>query len=191
MFNLVQPRVALVLLPFCSTDTPPVGLAILTAILRQRGLQVLPMDLNLKTRNTAPAELLYLWSGQQMVELVEEAPFAALLERAGMLVEQCAAKILETEADVVGFSMFTTNARFTAEVARLVHQRDSNRRIIFGGPSCKVTGERQWVGAGLAEAWICGDGEDALPAVLEGEEEECPTGVILGVETDPGFALEH
>ena len=191
MLNLDKPSVALAILPFCSTDTPPVGLAVLTSILRHRGYDTRPLDLNLEARDIAPPALKYLWSGQQMMELVEPEPFAALVQRSEMLVEFCCQRLQETGAEVIGFSLFTTNVRFTAEVARRLRQRAGNQVIIFGGPSCKVTGERQWIGAGLANAWICGDGEDLLPAVLELEDEEAPPGVILGLDTDPGFTVEH
>ena len=190
MLNLDNPRVALTILPFCSTDTPPVGLAMLTSILRQRGYDVTPLDLNLEARAVAPEALKYLWSGQQMMELVEPEPFAALLNQAEMLVEFCCQRLQESEADVIGFSLFTTNVRFTAEVARRLRQRAGERVIIFGGPSCKVTGEREWMGPGLANAWICGDGEDLLPAVLELDDAQAPAGVILGLDTDPAFTVE-
>ena len=191
MLNLDNPRVALTLLPFCSTDTPPVGLAILSAILRERGYEVCALDLNLEARDAATLDLSYLWSGQQMMELVEPEPFKALLPRVEVLVEFCINRLRESRADVLGFSLFTTNVRFTAEVVRRLRQREGAPVVIFGGPSCKVTGEREWMGPGLANAWVCGDGEDLLPAVLELDDEQAPPGVILGLDTDPAFTVEY
>ena len=191
MFELEKPTITLALLPFCSTESPPVGLAILTGILRQRGYEVTVLDLNLETRERAPGELRYLWSGQQMVELIEPGPFNTLHRRAKALVDYCTERLLATKTHAIGLSLFTTNVRFSTAVAWNIRHRDPRQIIIMGGPSCKVVGERQWVGPDLADAWVCGDGEEALIAILEGKEEEAPDGVYLGQSLDPAFTMEH
>ena len=193
MFKLDNPAVTLALLPFCSIDTPPVGLAILTGILRQRAYTTTTLDLNLETRERAPGRLLHFWSGHHMEELVGPTQFATLSSQIEDLVAYCVDRLLEAKTEVIGLSLFTTNVRFTIEVVKRLRLREPGKIIIFGGPSCKVVGERQWVGPGVTDAWVCGDGEQALPAILDPRNlpADAPPGVYLGLDIDPAFTMEQ
>lgn len=189
-----QEDIVLTLCPFCDMETPPIGMAILLAELRARGLTARVIDLNAEALAAATPKQRAFWDRQKyLLDLMDPTRFRQLLPELGGILEFCRQRLLELPSRFIGFSTFNQNMRFSAAVAAEVLKEDPAPKIIFGGPSCLVAGERQWVGQGIVDAFVVGDGEEVLPRVME---ELCaPTprslgGVIFTSQDDPGAVVE-
>lgn len=175
--------VVLTMMPFCSVDTPPVGLGLLAAALTERWHAVDVVDLNVELLRSAPEHMHGWWFGQQNANFLDPHRFAALMPELEPLLHAAVESLLELPHRVIGFATYSSNLRFSAEVARRIHELDPWRLILFGGPSARLGGERRWVGPGVVDAWIAGEAEEVLPALLDGEADDHPA-LTVGRDAD-------
>jgi hypothetical protein len=179
----------LVLCPFCSLDTPPIGVAILLSVLRRRGHEATARDLNAELFHSSPPSLQRCWDGQKVLDLIDADRFNSLLPELEPLLIRCTDALCQQPARFIGFSVFRTNLRFSVEVARRVKARAPERTVIFGGPSCDIPGERAWITPGCADALVTGEAEEVLPSLLAALDsdrpDEIPAGTMLAPDGDP------
>ncbi len=186
--------ITLTICPFCELETPPIGIAILRSALRRQGLTARVIDLNAEELAAAEPDRRLLWDRQRyLMDLMDPARFVRLLPELDPILERCVARLLSTPARFIGFSTFNQNMRVSAEIAARIRRADPSRKIIFGGPSCLVAAERQWVPEGAVDAFVVGDGEEALPgamAALDADQPSAMAGVVFTCQDDPGAMVE-
>jgi radical SAM superfamily enzyme YgiQ (UPF0313 family) len=122
---------------------PPLGVAYLAAVLRERGLEVDLFD----------------------------ASFAR------QPLREIARLVADTHYDLVGISAMTSMIGDAAEIARAVKSVSPETVVIAGGPHPTVAPEHT-LSLGVFDAVVLGEGEETLPALIEGG---------LRIEEQPGL----
>lgn len=131
-------KVALIQCPSWSEIAPPYSPALLAACLMQKGHEVDCFDLNIKFYNylrTAEIEASWGTSGESNAWL-EKDYVINLLERHNSYVDYLVSQILDRDAQIIGFTVCDTSRVFSEEVARKIKEKNRNKIIVFGGPSC-------------------------------------------------------
>jgi len=164
--ELKKSQVLLVIFPFSNLDIPPLGIAILVSVIGSHGFFPGVLDLNAETFHNASEDDRPLWNGQNALELIDVYRFERLAEKIEPMIDYCCKRILKSSAPIVGFSLFSPNVRFSNEVAKRIKFMDPDRKILMGGPSCQLPGERRWIGSGVADAFVAGEAEEVMGQLL-------------------------
>jgi hypothetical protein len=98
--------------------------------------------------------------------------------------DPAAAAAALAEADLLGISLYTWNARYTLEVARQAKALRPSLRVVAGGPSvprrlearARFLDTHPWV-----DALVLGEGEHAFVEVVRATRDGTPLGTIAGV----------
>lgn len=152
--------------PFLPTGAP-LGLACLAAHLEAHGFRVEVLDLNIELYHRVDSDLRRLWTWKQgrVWERKE-----LLLQVFRQQIEWAADRILETGANVLGFSMGSRREPVTCEMIKAIAERGERRRVVIGGAGCLETRSRDLVQRevpGLVDALVMGEGEAPLLEYME------------------------
>jgi anaerobic magnesium-protoporphyrin IX monomethyl ester cyclase len=84
------------------------------------------------------------------------------------LLEDFVNKILETEVDLIGFSIFNSSAELSLFIAEKIKKIDQNKKIIFGGPHCAphMNGAEIFKNSSV-DMMAIGEGETILDEVID------------------------
>ncbi|MFA7637455.1 MAG: cobalamin-dependent protein, partial [Monoglobales bacterium] len=96
-------------------------------------------------------------------------------------IHRAAAKILRSDAEIIGFSCYIWNIEYVIKLAQTVKKSDSGRRIVFGGPEAYCNAERLLNENPFIDAVIVGEGEKAVFDMLKSAIADR---IIFGVQTD-------
>ena len=163
-------KIALVLCPSWTVESPPYTLALLSAILRKQGHSVKCFDLNIDMfRHCDDKEEINTWQmDEKGVCWYEEGYTLDFIQRHNEYIEKIIDNIFSYGAEVIGFTVYSTSKHFSYEVARRIKERDNKKIIIFGGPQCfkncegMDTLKRPYVDA------VCfGEGDTTFPNMLD------------------------
>lgn len=131
-------KVALIQCPSWSETAPPYALGLLAACLEQAGHEVYCFDLNINFYNHLKknnAELSWGTSGGSNswfeIDYVHK-----LIEDNKTHIEHLVCEILKVDARVIGFTVQDTSRIFSERIAEMIKEKDKEKIIIFGGPSC-------------------------------------------------------
>lgn len=131
-------KVALIQCPSWSETSPPYALGLLTACLRQAGHEVYCFDLNINFYNylkNSNADLPWGTSGGSNswfeIDYVHK-----LIEDNKTYIKRLVCQVLEVSAQVIGFTVQDTSRIFSEKIAEMIKEKDKEKLIIFGGPSC-------------------------------------------------------
>ena len=131
-------KVALILCPSWDSAYPNASLALLSALLKERGHEPEVIDLNhrmaLLERASealvpAPPGRLAHYGGSRSIGT------GSLLSY-GDWLESVVERLSSSEVRLVGFSLFTSNLEASYAVARMLKRRRPDVKIVFGGRSC-------------------------------------------------------
>jgi len=162
-------KTALVQCPAWGRHCPPPALGLLAAALRQRGHEVAVFDFNNAFHEAAPAREKALWGDCGFWEDPRRvARFASAHEAR---IDAAVTEILDSEARVVGFSIFNSSIETSLRFARKIKERDPGRIVVFGGPQVALNWKgRAALGYADVDAVVSGEGEVTLPEMVEGIE---------------------
>ena len=172
-------KVALVQCPGYGRECPPHALACLAAYARAQGHEAACFDLNQALYESTPA-LRKMWDDKDFYSFWEDrAEVARLVADNERTVSLFVRRILDSGAQVVGFTTHTTSFLASLEIAGRIKREDPSRRIVFGGPQCS----REQCGRELAndprvDAVVVGEGEATLADILSAGLRAAP-GLIL------------
>lgn len=164
-------RVALFILPPWSVRTAPLGLACLSATLRQAGHEVRSFDLNARLWRRFGHVGTDLWNYDkgpywQNKEYFEEVIGPVLLAPE---FEEVMNDVTAWNPDVAGFSVFENSVRATHLATRILKNRLTETKIVYGGPqitrahlSTSGEFEQKWI-----DAAVIGEGEASFIELLE------------------------
>lgn len=131
-------KVAIIQCPSWSETAPPYALGLLAACLRQAGHEVYCFDLNINFYNYLKknnAELSWGTSGGSNswfeIDYVHK-----LIEDNKTYIERLVCQIIDVGAQVIGFTVQDTSRIFSEKIAEMIKEKDKEKIIIFGGPSC-------------------------------------------------------
>ncbi|MBN1824243.1 MAG: B12-binding domain-containing radical SAM protein [Endomicrobiales bacterium] len=166
---------------------PPLPLALLSAVLKQKGHDVVKLDLNKIIRDKVKAKYRLIWHIEN--PLINSNLIKKYIGQNSVLINGLIDEIVGNGTEAVGFSTYLSNKAFSLELARLVKSKKKGIRTIFGGPEAVLYGkqlmENQFVD------YVClGEGEAVLPELLEciksGEKPEKMKAVLFrGMKRDP------
>lgn len=150
-------KIALVLAPFLYKRCPLIGLAYLAAKLKLSGHEVDIFDLN--------AEMDALGAGEEKAwseELFTEGYF----NKHRAYFESQVENILQSQAKIIGFSMWTSTKHISLALARMIKQRDKNRLIVLGGPECSFYKD-SFIKDQSVDIVTLGEGEQTLAEIVQ------------------------
>lgn len=180
-------KIALVLCPLWTVESPSYTLGILSANLRKHGHHVKCFDLNIDIyRNCKDKEEIDTWQMDEKGTVwYEEKYVLDFINRHNSYIKNLTNKILSYNPDVIGFTAYSTSRHFSYELARRIKEKNKKNVIIFGGPQCFKNCEgmdilkRPYIDA------VCfGEGDIAFPKMLD---DICKNKMIIGQY--PGFGI--
>ena len=129
-------KIALIQCPAWGRQNPPLALSMLSAYLKSQGKEVYNFDLNnrLFCRVKAEDKLLWQLSNEEFWEDKQKVlKFASDYKE---LIDDCINEVLQTDAAIIGFSIFNSSKEFSLLMAKEIKDKALDKIIIFGGPHC-------------------------------------------------------
>ena len=120
-------KIALVRCPGGAVDTPPIGIGYLTSSLKTKGHEVLPFDFNIEFYHYSSKQHA-LWETYNMFW---QRDFDEQKEMFEKNAKKWARKILDTDAPVIGFSVFGANKILNVETARRIKEEEKGKSVPF------------------------------------------------------------
>jgi len=155
-------KIALILCPSWGIETPHLGVALLSASLRRRGFEVQVFDFNVRVHNLYKEK--GLWKGEEDMRWEDDQDVAKFVQENNDLLDDFVKEVLDSEAKIIGFSIYNTTRRLSLEVSRRIKQADQDRFIIFGGQQCFPEQSAEGLlSYSVADAVVIGEGEEVLP----------------------------
>lgn len=161
MDNIRLPKemdLLLVIPPPFFMKMPHIGVAYLSAFLKQNGLRPATYDLSIKLYNQASPELKKFWNidciNSFFVSEIAEKIFTNFEEEIDEFIDD----ILATETRVIGFSVNITSIYLASRMAKIIKARDPRRLIIFGGPGTYFKHPRELIQPASADIYVIGEG---------------------------------
>jgi len=157
-------KVAFVFAPFWETKYPPLAPALLSAVLRDHGHEVVNFDANREIYSGSSPANKSTW---EVDKILDEAVISrCFVGPKGGLIGSLLDRITCSGAKVVCFSIYDANRAFSRQIAKAIKARDRSLKIIFGGPACFFS-----YGAllkdGNVDFVIRGEGEETLPELID------------------------
>jgi radical SAM superfamily enzyme YgiQ (UPF0313 family) len=150
-------KIALVLCPALYKRCPLIGLGYLSSYLRAKDYDVDIFDLNTMIEIPYEEREDY-WGDRKFVERYISSNLR--------LLESLADRIMQSNTEIIGFSIWTTTKYFSLALARAIKQRDNNRLIVFGGPDCSFS-TQELMADGAVDIVVYGEGEETLYEIAE------------------------
>lgn len=150
-------KIALVLCPVLYKRCPLIGLGYLFSYLKSRGYDVNIFDLNTMMEIENEGKEIY-WGERRFVE--------EFISNNLRLLESLVDKILESNAEIIGLSIWTTTKFASLAIAKMIKQRDKNRFIVFGGPECSFSA-KELLADDAVDVVVNGEGEQTFYEAIE------------------------
>lgn len=165
-------KVALLLCPSWDSSYPAVSLALLAALLKEKGHEAEIVDVNHRvallerasaTILRAPSSLLTFYgSGASAIE-------ASSIDSCRGWLEATADRLASGGTSLVGFSTYASNLEASYEFARMLKRRRPDMKIVFGGPSCLTLSEALvHLQRECVDAVVLGEADLSFPASSKG-----------------------
>ena len=75
-------------------------------------------------------------------------------------VSECTKKIINSKAEIIGFSVWQNNKGPTLKIARAIKTLDNRKLVIFGGPECfPLLSGNSFISSDAADVVVYGEGE--------------------------------
>jgi radical SAM superfamily enzyme YgiQ (UPF0313 family) len=182
-----MPSVLLTILPPWGRPTVPIGLGYLSQTLAAQGVQHDVVDLNVEIfRRVETDDLAKLWMPPEASAWVDPSRFASTLSLLEPALEEGLAKLLASDARLVGFSVNQSNARLSVEAARRLRKRRPDLVIVFGGLGVFIHGERRTFPEGVVDLFVIGEGEETMAEIARRLASGGPLDGIPGTLLRPG-----
>ena len=162
-------KIALVLCPSWTIESPSYTLGVLSSNLRRNGHRVKCFDFNIDIyRNCKDQKEIDTWQMDEKGAVwYEEEHILNFMQKHYKYIESLIDGMLSCNPDVIGFTVYSTSRHFSYELAMRIKEKDNKIIIVFGGPQCfrncegMDTLKRPYIDA------VClGEGDIALPKML-------------------------
>jgi hypothetical protein len=132
-------KIALLFAPLWSREhVPPFGLSLIASYMRGRGHDVMLWDLN---------TYFFLYSDRNFwvdyfgnISGTDPVFQRRFIDNNRKFFDGVVDRVLDSGAQVIGFSVFYNNELMSLELARAIKARDPRRVVVFGGPQCSRLG---------------------------------------------------
>lgn len=176
-------KIVLVVSPIWTENTPPYNLALLKAVLENKGHKAICFDLNIELyhylggvteRNS--------WAEEETGSCWYEGNFIKnIIKKYDIFIENFINRILSIDSPLIGFTVFNSSLPFILEIVKKIKKKNRSKIIILGGPECflQASGENLLKNDGI-DGVCTGEGEIALPKLLEAIESNGVIGYCSG-----------
>ena len=132
-------RVTFCILGGWAIEMPPYGLARLVALTKAAGYYTKVFDFNVQSYydlKIEDSELASAWDVASFWQWREPYYSTKIFPSYQSILHEYIDTLLETEPDIIGFSVYITNLLSTTYVIQEIRKRRPNITIILGGPQC-------------------------------------------------------
>lgn len=171
MQNMTQPNLDIVLAvpPSIEPHSPPLGLALLKATLGGQGFQSKCVDLNTELLQKLDRNLDYFIHKKIHKFIDREAFNDFYQETLSPIFDEWAQRLVAYQADWIGFTVHDRrNELVLKKLCALIKEIKPTQKIVLGGPQSEIFGPKAFE-QNLVDAWIVGEAERAIIALLEGD----------------------
>ena len=171
-----EPQVLLVTTPPWGYENPPVGLAYLSAYLKQNGVPCDALDFNIEFYNSVFDIYKMLWHVENKNYWSNEKTFEVVKYSLNEQIDLAVEKMYNYGVPLIGFSVVDPKERITIEMIRGLRRDNYKGKIILGGPACHTPDYRRIFidqAGDLIDGYCIGEGEKTLlecaQRVMKGE----------------------
>jgi radical SAM superfamily enzyme YgiQ (UPF0313 family) len=190
-------KITLVLCPFWVTEAPPLGIAYLAAYLKSKNYAVSSFDFNIELYSKKQEHLLKGWDLNAVYDTRNYVFNRKFLRKDVFLnreIDDWVDRINGVGSEVICFSVYQQNIIISLELARRIKVRDSSKKIIFGGPSCRIEDMNYFHQlaqcSDVVDAFVIGDGEETLYDLLDIYQKKRRLRLIEGVIIIKGLHIQ-
>lgn len=156
--------IALIQCPVWTIYTPPYNLALLKAVLGNKGYEAGCFDFNIELYDhVSDVSEKNSWSDGERGSCWYDREFVlSIFKKYDLFITDFISKISDLTCPVIGFTVNNQAYFFTLELAKRIKERNPDKILIFGGPDCARD-----------ERWVDILAEPSTDAVCLGEGEVC------------------
>jgi len=137
-------RIAVVICPGRDPRRPPRELSVFADYLRSKGHDVLALDLNIDLFVTHN-KFRKFWDPALLSKWQDEESLAEITSALGLDFSKLAEELLGSDVGWVYFDVDRRNLYFTKKLSRSIKKLNKSVKVIYGGPSARLTGERELI----------------------------------------------
>lgn len=160
-------KVSLILCPNWGTETPHLGIALLAANLRKHNHNVRVLDLNIRVQRGSHGDR-DIWKAENDRQWAKADFTADFIREKNATMDLFVEEILESDAQIIGFSVYNSTYFISLELARRIKSKDSSKIIVFGGQFCyPKTNAETLARYECVDIVVTGEGEDVLIEIID------------------------
>lgn len=156
-------------LPPWSQENSHIGVGYLCAYLRNKGIIPRVLDLNKRFFIQQP-DFKMLWHVENKNFWSNKDTFPLTLEIFKKEIEQAVKEIVDSNPQVIGFSVVDPKERLTVEFIKRIKEKSPDKKIILGGPATSTYEQRKIFLDNVADfidAFVIGEGEETSFYLLD------------------------
>ena len=171
----------LVQCPVWGVEMPPLGISYLSEFARHAGFDPLLIDANIELFACCNEKEQALFYESNFRHWTEPDGFEKIWSSFVGFAEQLVRRILDSGRSVIGFSVTSPNRRFTSRIASMIKKQDKSRFVIVGGRGVDTESGRLMFPPDSVDAFVIGEGEVSLVALLEAIAEHRDPAELPGI----------
>lgn len=167
--------------PNWGVETPPLGLAYISAALKQDHHQVEIIDYNIKIWHELKEKMPVAWAMDSFEKWTDEDLYDLhLADKIDPLFQKLLNDIMAINPDVVGFSHFLTSVHPVERICKKIRKLFPKVKILMGGPHVKDEYSERVVRMNYADAAVIGEGEATSREILRLWEKDSEVKPVSG-----------
>ncbi|HDH96616.1 MAG TPA: hypothetical protein ENF73_02695, partial [Proteobacteria bacterium] len=181
-------KIAVVQCPGRDPRRPPRDLSVLVDYLRERGHSVAVRDINIElfSERTAARKA---WDPALLHRWQDESTLAEIIELLALDMAELAEELIDTGARWFYFDVDRKNLFFTKRLSRLLKEAGREVKVLYGGPSARLGGERALVEPREADYFVLFEDpistDELISRFESGKSLEHVRGVLSICDTPP------
>ena len=162
-------KIALVQAPAWGRDCPPYTMALLAAITRKAGYKTYCFDINNALYCSGPDKYRQCWDDKDLYNFWSSKSLVyQFLEDNQHMLNYQIQQILDTDANIIGFTVHFSSMLVTLEIAKRIKLADPSKVIVFGGPDCsKMLRGRELIEKDCVDVVVTGEGDYLLLEIMD------------------------
>lgn len=150
-------KILLVIPPVVYRRQPNIGVAYLSAYIKDKGYDVQVWDLNLEVSGINDGDDGFWAKKKNAIEFIK---------RRRSLFETWVQRILRYDPDIVGFNLWSTSREQALYLSRMIKKAAEKKLVVFGGPET-VLGDNLFRNEQSVDILVRGEGEEAFLEIIE------------------------
>lgn len=174
-------KVALIICPCWTNLTPPLGIAYLASLTKSKGHEARCFDVNIELSGLLKKKDIDYWGFNEHYRWLEPNFSKQILPSIKRHLDSKTKEILAYDPDIIGFSIFDTNAATSLYLAEQIKNINPAKKIIFGGPECyKEAFNYKFLNTSFVDMVVIGEGEQTLEGIIKSYSETMTFNNIKG-----------